>query len=80
MLTKLATSWRECLKIHPVAADFPRMSPDEFKALTEDIKANGQRQPIAIIEKARPRPDDTLHVKDPPLHEVLDGISRLDAM
>jgi hypothetical protein len=74
------SSWHETLSIHPAAADFPRMSPDEFKALTEDIKANGQRQPIAIIEKARRRPDGTLHVKDPPAEEVLDGISRLDAM
>ena len=56
------------------------MSPDEFKALTEDIKKNGQRQPIAIIERARRRPDGTFHVSDPPLQEVLDGISRLDAM
>jgi hypothetical protein len=80
MLTKLATSWRECLKIHPVAADFPRMSPDEFKALTEDIKKNGQRVPIAIIERARRRPDGTFHVSDPPLQEILDGISRLDAL
>src|SRR5262249_20088589 len=48
--------------------------------LGEDIKNNGQQQPIAIIEKARRRPDGTLHVKDPPLQEVLDGRSRLDAM
>jgi hypothetical protein len=59
---------------------FPLMSPDELKALGEDIKKNGQRQPIAIIERARRRPDGTLHVKDPPLQEVLDGRSRLDAM
>jgi hypothetical protein len=80
MRTKSATSWRDCLRIHDAAADFPRMSPDEFKAFSEDIKKNGQRVPIAIIERARPRPDGTFHVNDSPLQEVLDGISRLDAM
>jgi hypothetical protein len=78
--TKPATSWRDVLPIHPAAADFPRMTPDEFKALSEDIKKNGQCVPIAIIERARRRLDGTLHVSDPPLQEVLDGISRLDAM
>ena len=72
--------WRDVLPIHPAALLFPRMSADELKALTEDIKRNGQQQPIAIIEKPRRRPDGTLHVKDPPVQEVLDGISRLDAM
>jgi hypothetical protein len=74
------TGWRSTLPIHPAAELFPRMPSDELKALSEDIKAHGQQQPIAIIEKARRRPDGTLHVKDPPLQEVLDGISRLDAM
>lgn len=34
------------LKIHAVAEMFPPMSPDEFSALKEDIKANGQREGI----------------------------------
>jgi hypothetical protein len=76
----LARKWRDVLTIHPAAELFPRMTPDELRALGEDIKKNGQRQPIAIIERARRRPDGTLHVNDPPLQEVLDGISRLDAM
>jgi hypothetical protein len=80
MPTKSATSWRDCLKIHSAAADFPRLTPEEMRALGEDIKKNGQRQPIAIIERARRRPDGTFHISDPPLQEVLDGISRLDAM
>jgi hypothetical protein len=56
------------------------MSPEELRALADDIKKTGQRQPVAIIERTRRRPDGTFHVKDPPLQEVLDGISRLDAM
>jgi hypothetical protein len=73
-------SWRDVLAIHPAAELLPRMSPDELKALGADIAKNGQRQPIAIIEKARPQPDGMLHVGDPTFQEVLDGISRLDAM
>src|SRR5262245_6755158 len=73
-------SWRDVLPIHPAAELFPRMSPDELKALSADIAKNGQRVPIAIIERARSRPDGTFHVSDPPLQEVLDGRSRLDAM
>src|SRR5262245_64754454 len=73
-------SWRDVLPIHPAAELFPRMSPDELKALSADIAKNGQRVPIAIIERARSRPDGTFHVSDPPLQEVLDGISRLDAI
>src|SRR5262249_16180273 len=81
-ITKSATpsSWRDVLPIHPAAEKFPRMTDDEVRALGEDIKTNGQRVPIAIIERSRPRPDGTFHISDPPLQEVLDGISRLDAM
>ena len=80
MPTMPAATWRDCVKVHPAAANFPRMTSEEARAFAEDIKKNGQRQPIAIIERARRRPDGTLHVSDPPLQEVLDGISRLDAM
>jgi hypothetical protein len=80
MATKPTLSWRDVLPIHPAAADFPRLTLEELQALGEDIKKNGQRQPIAIIERARRRPDGTFHISDPPLQEVLDGISRLDAM
>ena len=33
---------------HEVANIFPMMSADEFSALVEDIRVNGQRQPIYI--------------------------------
>jgi hypothetical protein len=72
--------WRDALLVHPAAELFPRMSPDELQVIGADIAKNGLRSPIAIIEKARPRVDGTLHVGDPLLQIVLDGINRLDAM
>jgi hypothetical protein len=66
---KPATSWRDALKIHPAAELFPRMTPDELKALGEDIMRNGLTSPIVLW-----RPDD----KTPPV--LLDGRNRLDAI
>jgi len=57
-------SWRDVLPIHPAAELFPRLSPDELKALGADIKQNGLHQPPAITTSKK----------------LLDGISRLDAM
>jgi hypothetical protein len=61
-------SWRELLPVHPAAELFPRMSPDEMKALGEDIKANGLQSPIAFLKGKDGTP------------QVLDGCNRLDAM
>lgn len=36
------------MKVHPYAEAFPMMSDDELDALADDIRANGQRQPIVV--------------------------------
>lgn len=38
------------LKQHPLSAAFPAMSADDFSALVEDIKTNGQREPIMVLD------------------------------
>lgn len=38
------------MKIHPAANEFPMMSDDRFAELLEDIRANGQRSPITLID------------------------------
>jgi hypothetical protein len=37
-------------KIHPLAALFPELPPDEFKKLKNDIQAHGQREPIMLSQ------------------------------
>ena len=67
--SKRKSSWRDVLPIHPAAALFPMMTPDELKTLGEDIRKQGQRVPIAVWKaQKRSRP------------ELLDGRNRLDAM
>lgn len=60
-------SWRDQIKVHPAADLFPMMTPDELKALGEDIKKNGLTSPIAVAVRARS-------------YSLLDGRNRLDAM
>jgi hypothetical protein len=62
-------SWRDVLSIHPAAELFPHMSPDELRALGEDIVKNKLMSPVALWRS---------HPKAPV--QLLDGISRLDAI
>jgi hypothetical protein len=61
------TSWRAKLTVHPAADLFPPLSESELLALGENIKKNGLKAPVALLET-----DGELL--------VLDGRSRLDAM
>jgi hypothetical protein len=68
-------SWRDVLAIHPAADLFPLMSPDELRALGEDIKANGLKSSIALWT--------TGYCGDGKKKRkalLLDGRNRLDAM
>src|ERR1700733_14887339 len=38
------------LEFHPLANIFPLMDENELKRLTEDIRKNGQREPIKLYE------------------------------
>ena len=61
-------SWRQWLRIHPAAELFPPLSKQEQRALADDIKQYGLRQPVSFIKD----------VEGNPL--LLDGINRLDAL
>ena len=37
-------------KQHPLSAAFPSMSSDDFAALVEDVRANGQREPVIVLD------------------------------
>jgi hypothetical protein len=65
----MTASWRDVLPIHPAAELFPRMNPDELRALGEDINAHGLTSPIVLWKEK---------IESPPV--LLDGRSRLDAM
>lgn len=39
-------TWRDGVRVHPLANTFPMMSDGELRELAEDIKKNGQREPV----------------------------------
>jgi len=68
MTTSEPKSWRDQIKVHPAAELFPMMTPDELKALGEDIVENGLKTNIAVWQAASGR-----------RWFLLDGRNRLDA-
>jgi hypothetical protein len=45
-----AKSWRDCIAIHPAAELFPRMSEAELRELGEDIRKNGLRESVSLLD------------------------------
>jgi hypothetical protein len=63
-------SWRNVLKVHPAADEYPLMSeeqPEDLKALGNDIATHGMRTPIVIWCGEQDEPE-----------RLLDGRNRLD--
>jgi hypothetical protein len=65
---KPASDWRSVIKVHPAADLFPMMSPEELRALGEDIKMNGLKVP----------PETWLD--EGGTEWLIDGRNRLDAL
>ena len=64
------------MKIHPACDLFPMMTPDELKALGEDIKRNGMTAPIVWWTER----EADIGKTPAPEYYLLDGRNRLDAM
>src|SRR5262245_56902848 len=65
----MTKSWRDLLPVHPAAELFPLMSPDELRALGQDIKKNGLHIAITVWKEQKHFPP-----------KLLDGRNRLDAL
>src|SRR5262249_54465574 len=80
-LSKPIPSWRDVLPIHPAAEMFPLMSPDELRALGEDISKNKLRVQVTVVLPDRSQPRDRSRRSDAIWWgaELLDGRNRLDA-
>ena len=50
MTSSKPKSWRDVLPIHPAAEKFPLMDADDQKALGDDIKKNGLREGVSILD------------------------------
>ena len=64
------TEWIGGYPVHPVASMFPMIKDDELQALADDIKANGQYEPILLA---------TYDMSDPDGWFLLDGRNRFKA-
>jgi len=49
-MTSKPKSWRDLLPVHPAAELFPMMSEEELRALGEDIKKNGLREGVTLLD------------------------------
>ncbi len=67
--------WRKRYKVHPAADVYPMLSDDELKALGEDIKQNGLRDPVTFW-----RHDEYMAIDLPVTGYLIDGRNRLEAM
>src|SRR6266851_2188332 len=73
-----APSWRDWVKVHPAADNYPMMSEDDQRALGEDIEAHGLQKPLVFYcdrvkrnRKDYPSDDELV---------LLDGRNRIAAM
>jgi hypothetical protein len=73
-------SWRNTIAVHPAAELFPPLSPDELRALGEDIRKHGLREPVVLQRQYRRRPDGSIANEHDYELALLDGRNRLDAM
>src|SRR5947208_3279418 len=65
--TETKKSWRDMIKVHPVADIFPMLPEDELRRLGEDIKQNGLKEALTVQFSA-----DEIY--------LLDGRNRLAGM
>jgi hypothetical protein len=77
--TAPSTRWRDVLKIHPAADLFPLLDPEELRALGDDIRKHGLREPVVVMRQYRRRQGGTMDVREYDL-VLIDGRNRLDAM
>jgi hypothetical protein len=78
-----SSGWRNVFKVHPACALFPAMSPDQLRALGEDIKANELQETIKYVQYNR-RTKQYNGFSDDDDNDIdlilIDGRNRLDAM
>src|SRR3954452_21370275 len=78
------TSWREVLPVHEACAKFPKITDDEFEALTTDLKLNGLRTPIVLFvaehDGTGTGDAERRNAKALKGAVLLDGANRLDAL